>query len=51
MKKFRVLIVVYTDRVHDQENNIRVIAARKETSKEAELYYSHTFEISGKGYS
>jgi uncharacterized DUF497 family protein len=42
--KFEILFVVYTERVQDgDEEVIRIISARRATSRERELYRTHKF--------
>jgi uncharacterized DUF497 family protein len=45
MSRFGVLIVVYTDKVHDSESDIRIISARKAERYEAKQYYNMTFSM------
>ena len=44
MLKFEILFVVYTERMLDgDEEVIRIISARRATSRERELYRNHRF--------
>jgi uncharacterized DUF497 family protein len=47
LSKFGVLFVVYTDKVHIKENNIRIISARKATSYEKKQYQAMAFAMNG----
>jgi hypothetical protein len=47
MSRFGVLMVVYTDKVHDSESDIRVISARKAERYEAKQYFNMTYGMMG----
>ncbi len=47
LSKFGVLMVVYTDKVHFDENEIRIISARKATSYEKKQYQTMKFVSNG----
>jgi uncharacterized DUF497 family protein len=47
LSRFGVLFVVYTDKVHLDKNNIRIISARKATSYEKKQYQAMTFAMNG----
>jgi len=40
-----VILVVYTDKVHNSENDYRIISARPATREEAKRYFKFTFAI------